>query len=715
MDESSTTEKAKLFSKPSPVSFINSATAPAGLESDVVIVFDSTSSFVPSSKKTKTIIDDALRFLLAELVNAGFTFSVRSSKPGAVFIFVRASDKVIAIADYQSKVRDWLYGVRPTAPSPSEELDSEFSVAERLRLVYARLTLSAKDHGLGITPGQGDWIVVKSIFAPHDPEFNVAWINRWSRRWQLDDAELELIRGSFGEEIGMYFAFLQFYFKQLIFPMVLGLAAYFFLPDFSPIFAVVNCIWCCVFVESWKKREVELAVKWGVKDSAQLQHLRPTFRGDSEREDPITGILVQYYPSWKRVAKQFTAIPVAFVAGVALVILQGLVFIIEIFLAEIYDGPGKQYLVFLPTALLATLVPTFTKFYGMIATGMTDWENHASEHTYATSMTQKMFVLNFLTSYMGLFLSSYVYLPFGHLIAPNMELIAINMRYFIGEKASAKAFTLNTLRLKQQYIYFIATAQLINFFVETCLPFIQRKIFSEAKKLQGKVTGTQVTGIVDAKSEAAFLSRVRAEAEYPDYEVAEDYREMVVQFGYLSLFATVWPLAPAFSFVNNWVELRGDAVKICLDTKRPIPAKADSIGPWLDNLSFLTWLGSLTTASLVAMYRTTNGDSNSLVSTRPWVLFATVLLSEHVYLVVRYLVSLMFASFDSDILQKDKKQKYISRRSIMAEQDEKVHVEDVEHEMMRVTEDERDDWRKQINEAINLLDLTLLNDDKKKE
>ena len=40
-----------------------------------------------------------------------------------------------------------------------------------------------------------------------------------------------------------------------------------------------------------------------------------------------------------------------------------------------------------------------------------------------------------------------------------------------------------------------------------------------------------------------------------------DYAEMVTQFGYVALWSLVWPLAPLFAFVNNYIELRSDAVK----------------------------------------------------------------------------------------------------------------------------------------------------------
>lgn len=37
--------------------------------------------------------------------------------------------------------------------------------------------------------------------------------------------------------------------------------------------------------------------------------------------------------------------------------------------------------------------------------------------------------------------------------------------------------------------------------------------------------------------------------------------------------------------------------------RRPVPERADSIGPWLHNVTFLSWLGSLTTSTLVYLFQ----------------------------------------------------------------------------------------------------------------
>lgn len=56
------------------------------------------------------------------------------------------------------------------------------------------------------------------------------------------------------------------------------------------------------------------------------------------------------------------------------------------------------------------------------------------------------------------------------------------------------------------------------------------------------------------------------------------------------------------AFLNNVLELRSDAFKMTVHNRRPIPSRTDTIGPWLDTLEFLTWVGALTNSALVYLF-----------------------------------------------------------------------------------------------------------------
>ena len=333
--------------------------------------------------------------------------------------------------------------------------------------------------------------------------------------------------------------------------------------------------------------------------------------------------------------------------------------------------------VFIPTLLLTALVPTITTILTEIATRLNDYENWETTDAYNTAMTQKIFILNFITSYLPIFLTAFVYVPFGTLIVPYLDIFQLTARPFAeNEKqlATPKAsFTINPARLRKQVIYFAVTAQIVNFAMETIVPYLKRRGFHKYQELKTeraakKGTAAPNAGANDSPEEAEFLARVRSEAELDVYDVSTDLREMVVQFGYLTLFSVVWPLTAVSFLINNWVELRSDAVKICVEMQRPTPHRADSIGPWLDSLTFLTWLGSISTAALVYLFSNDGlGPDGTPADIKAWALLLVVFFSEHMYLVVRLAVRLAVSKLDTPGMQKEHRERFITRKRYFEE------------------------------------------------
>lgn len=333
---------------------------------------------------------------------------------------------------------------------------------------------------------------------------------------------------------------------------------------------------------------------------------------------------------------------------------------------------------FLPTGLLTTLVPTLTVLLTGAATRLNDFENWETTENYEAAMTQKLFVLNFITSYLPIFLTAFVYVPFGGLIVPYLDIFSLTARPFAENENQLKvpttaAFEINPARLRKQVIYFTVTAQIVNFAMETIVPIIKRRGFSkyqEMKTERAAKNGGAAPGatINDSPEEADFLARVRGEAELNTYNVTDDLREMVVQYGYLTLFSVVWPLAPVSFIINNWIELRSDAVKICVEMQRPTPQRADTIGPWLDSLGFLTWLGSISTAALVYLFSNDGlGPDGTPATIKGWALLLVIFFSEHVYLLVRLAVRLAVSKIDSPGMQKERAERFMFRKRYLEE------------------------------------------------
>uniref|UniRef100_A0A8C4ZFD0 Anoctamin n=1 Tax=Gadus morhua TaxID=8049 RepID=A0A8C4ZFD0_GADMO len=64
-----------------------------------------------------------------------------------------------------------------------------------------------------------------------------------------------------------------------------------------------------------------------------------------------------------------------------------------------------------------------------------------------------------------------------------------------------------------------------------------------------------------------------------------EYMEMIIQFGFVTLFVASFPLAPLFALLNNIIEIRLDAKKFVGELQRPVAARAKDIGIWYNLLT----------------------------------------------------------------------------------------------------------------------------------
>lgn len=67
-----------------------------------------------------------------------------------------------------------------------------------------------------------------------------------------------------------------------------------------------------------------------------------------------------------------------------------------------------------------------------------------------------------------------------------------------------------------------------------------------------------------------------------------DYLELFLQFGYTFLFSSAYPMAAFWALLNNVIELRTDAFKMCRIFQRPFAEPANSIGAWQVSISLLS-------------------------------------------------------------------------------------------------------------------------------
>ncbi|KTG03609.1 hypothetical protein cypCar_00033344, partial [Cyprinus carpio] len=79
-----------------------------------------------------------------------------------------------------------------------------------------------------------------------------------------------------------------------------------------------------------------------------------------------------------------------------------------------------------------------------------------------------------------------------------------------------------------------------------------------------------------------------------------EYLEMVIQFGFVTLFVASFPLAPLLALFNNLCEIRVDAWKYTTQSRRAVPEKAQDIGAWQPILQGVAILAVATNAAIIA-------------------------------------------------------------------------------------------------------------------
>lgn len=301
-----------------------------------------------------------------------------------------------------------------------------------------------------------------------------------------------------------------------------------------------------------------------------------------------------------------------------------------------------------------------------LATKLTDFENYRTKDEYDLAQVQKSFVLNFITSFFPIVLTAYVYIPYGARLLPLLVPSTWDTKNVVN------SFDVDPARLQEEVISLSMAAQAMNFGEEFLYPFLKRKateFWRKHNRHQRAATFHQREHsspeeqklFDDSPVEASLLARLRHEYDADEYDVHEDIMEMVVQFGYLTLFAPAWPLMPLGFLLNNWVELRGDFFKLSSESQRPPPIRADSIGDSVSALEFLTWLGTLSTAALVHVYR----GPGPISTTRPSRLLLTIFIAEQAYLAVTFGARLGFARFGSAAVKEAEAKRFMMRKTYL--------------------------------------------------
>ncbi|AXA48214.1 cortical ER protein involved in ER-plasma membrane tethering [Malassezia restricta] len=568
-----------------------------------------------------------LERLMARLRDVGLV-SVSRAGPrarGQVLVFVHIEHAVLQEMRQIERSQDFLHGV-VTAEELS--MDEPFKPAERVRYTHKRITApyraSSAEQGAGITARCAEFPHVMDMMPLHDSSFNQAWIKTWSHVslasivYGIDQSEIDKLRDHFGVHIAMYFAFLNAYSKSLVPMAVTGFI--FWLSGLANhhMYACLVVLWAIAFVEYWHIRERMLAVRWGMTGVSSVSERNSHFTPRTKSLSPITGMEEEVFENWRHDVRSLLCVPVTILFLVFLVSTMAAIFLFQVVVDEVYDGPAKSLVALIPTILFSTCIPLIQSAWRMAAQIMTNFENHATVHRFQSSLTSKIFGMQSVVTYGILALTTYMYLPFGEYLINQLQVHGYLDRLFAfvtrdpnAFKGRIQPFHVSPTGLHDQLFAMSVTQQLMNTFTEVILPILWRHAEKFINKIRGSSRRKELEAFAKTNRDQAFLERVQNEFDLDVYDEFTDYAEMATQLGVISLWSVLWPLAPVMSVVNNFFELRSDAFKLVVNMRRPIPRRVESIGSWSSVLSYLAHLSFFTNFTMLFIFDTFKPDSAS--------------------------------------------------------------------------------------------------------
>ncbi|CAH8514018.1 unnamed protein product [Heterobilharzia americana] len=359
----------------------------------------------------------------------------------------------------------------------------------------------------------------------------------------------EKLRQYFGDSIGFYFVWMKLYCIYLICPLIAGLFCQIFnylneqLFNDNQISLCIHMIYS-IFMILWLLSHVNVVLRYLTSGFITLVCLLWAIFVNITLLN-IEGFIVAEKSSWFHIecVSQF-AEPGA-----------------------IFDSTGDGILPFLPGVLHSLIIFIMNQMiFRIIAEHLTEWENHATNEAYERALIIKRFLFELVDAYGGL-----AYL--GFILADRIALRSLLLTMFATD--SVRRLTL-----------------------ECIIPYLLYR-FRAWKEKQS--IGALKRSTDDASSSAYQQMRVARELCADVYESFDDYLEMVLQHGYLVLFAYSSPLfITILAILCTFFEVHFDVFKLFWVTQCPksnLLLRGQSI--WLLLLGIQAWLSVLTNAGLI--------------------------------------------------------------------------------------------------------------------
>ncbi|XP_052708965.1 anoctamin-4-like isoform X8 [Crassostrea angulata] len=462
---------------------------------------------------------------------------------------------------------------------------------------------------------------------------------RWYKYQPLDQ-----IRGYFGEKVGIYFSWLGFYTSMLIPVAIAGVVAFIYglatIMDDVPsteicedpvisnytmcpmcdqrcsywhlsdsctysratylfdnpatvCFAIVMALWASFFLEFWKRRQAEIEYEWDVADFEEGEEtVRPEYEASVSRRrtNPVTNREEPYVPGWSKGFRYFTSFSILlfFLALVLAAVFS--VILYRIVMSAILYGNSESIIKtrasFISSISAAcinlVIILILNMFYQRVAYFLTELEQHRTLTEWEDAFTFKMFLFQFVNFYSSIFY------------------IAFFKGKFVGRPGD---YNRSLLDKRQEECD--PSGCLIELCIQLGIVMVGKQIINNVKEIliPKLMVWFRSRQSLKETSEEKVYSRWEQDynlASMPALGLFDEYLEMVIQYGFVTIFVAAFPLAPLFALLNNVIEIRVDAYKFTTQWKRPLAERAQDIGIWFGILRGISAIAVISNAAIIA-------------------------------------------------------------------------------------------------------------------
>ncbi|XP_041074926.1 anoctamin-1-like isoform X7 [Polyodon spathula] len=542
--------------------------------------------------------------------------------------------------------------------------DSFFDSKTRSTIVYEilkRITCTKAKYSMGITSLLANG-VYNAAYPLHDgdcegenaePNDRKLLYEEWASYSVFYKYQpIDLIRKYFGEKIGLYFAWLGVYTQMLIPASLVGIivflygcatvdddipsmemcddrinitmcplcdrtcsywklstacatarASHLFDNPATVFFSIFMALWAAMFMEHWKRRQMRLNYKWdltgfeeeeeAVKDHPRAEYESRVMKKSMKKEHRKRKTEKEKLTWRDRFPAYMTnAVMILFMIGLTFAIVFGVILyrISTAAALAMSSSPSTKSNVrvtVMATAVIINLVVILIldELYGYIARWLTLIEVPKTDKSFEERLIFKAFVLKFVNAFTPIM---YVAFFKGRFIGRPGNYVYAFQSFRMEECAPGGCL----MELCIQLSIIMLGKQLIqNNLFEIGIPKL-KKLIRYFKSKRTSVPEEEHNKKLQCYEVDYYLE--------PFAGLTPEYMEMMIQFGFVTLFVASFPLAPLFALLNNIIEIRLDAKKFVAELRRPVAARAKDIGIWYNILRVVAKLAVIINAFVIS-------------------------------------------------------------------------------------------------------------------